>query len=144
MTQYMTIVTITMCLIKQQKTTSLPCHFYTVNWWFKMWLLFFFILFCQTPMSFVSLSFIPITASDSHAQFLPDFFIWNKCCIICFIISQVSEMNQIGNHIIPVLYLCRIIFKCSCINFNFRTGKHFDNCSFQSIVVHANNGYNNQ
>ena len=46
-------------------------------------------------------------------------------------------MDQVCENIIFALKAYRIIFKSYCVDGNRRAGKHFDDCSLQTVKVHV-------
>ena len=51
-------------------------------------------------------------------------------------------MDQISQNIIPILNLCRIIFKCCSINFYLRSRKHLNDGILQPIIIHTDQRHN--
>ena len=58
------------------------------------------------------------------------------------IISQISQMNQVRKHIIPICKTYRVILKGCHIHFYGCTRQHLDNCRFQAIKIHVDQWHN--
>ena len=83
---------------------------------------------------------IPMLAFHRKCQFLPDFLIRNERCFSVLVISQVAKMDHICQNIIFALDINGIVLEGSRVYFNFPTGKHFNDCRFQPIIVHVDKG----